>query len=176
MNKASKTIYLARHAKSSWNSPAQNDFERPLSRRGMADAQRVASELAHRQWIPEKMISSPAERAKQTCHAFCEGIHYPQEDVIWEPALYGAYTITLLQLISHLPEALNSVMLIGHNPAMEDCLEHLCDAAVFEKLRQVNGKLFTTSNVARLHLSVPWKDIVMQQADLESLIRPKALL
>jgi len=176
MDKATKTIYLVRHAKSSWNNPALSDFERPLSRRGMADAQRVASELAHRQWVPEKMIASPAQRAKQTCYAFCEGVNCPPENVTWEPALYGAYTITVLQQLTHLPEALNSVMLIGHNPAMEDCLEHLCDAALLEKLRQANGKLFTTANVARLRFSAPWKDIVMQQADLESLIRPKALL
>ncbi len=168
-----KTIYLARHAKSSWNSGAPTDFDRPLSHRGAADAVKMGDELNRLGWMPEMVVSSPAIRAKQTCKSLCDKLGVPFESVVWNKEFYAAYVITLLHILSALPESTKSVMLIGHNPAMEDLLLHFCsDANAFE---QENGKLFTTGNIVKVTVDAVWKDLTMCEATLEKILRPKEL-
>ena len=168
-----KTIYLARHAKSSWNSGAETDFERPLSNRGVADAVRMGDELNNLGWKPEIIISSPAIRAKQTCHTYCQKLGFSTDDVVWNKDIYAAYVVTLLHILSALNESRSSVMLIGHNPAMEDLLQHFClDTNAY---RQKNGKLFTTGNVVKITVESSWKDLAMCEANLDKLLRPKLL-
>ncbi len=168
-----KTIYLARHAKSSWNSGAATDFDRPLSNRGVADAVKMGDELKHLGWQPEKVISSPAIRAKQTCHTLCEKLDFPIANIVWNKDIYAAYTVTLLHILSALPESSNSVMLMGHNPAMEDLLINFCGDV--SDYRQKNGKLFTTGNVVKITTESNWKDLAMCEARLEEILRPKML-
>jgi phosphohistidine phosphatase len=168
-----KTIYLARHAKSSWNSGAATDFDRPLSNRGVADAVRMGDELNRLGWKPEKVISSPAIRAKQTCHTLCEKLDFPINRIVWNQDIYAAYVITLLHILSALPESTKSVMIIGHNPAMEDLLLHFCDDA--NSYQQKNGKLLTTGNVVKISTLSDWKDLTLCEAKLEKILRPKML-
>ena len=168
-----KTIYLARHAKSSWSSSAETDFDRPLSNRGVADAVRMGNELNNLAWKPEKIISSPAIRAKQTCQTLCDKLDFSFERVVWNRNIYAAYMVTLLQLLSALSESTKSVMLIGHNPAMEDLLIHFCGDA--NAYKQRNGKLFTTGNVVKITVESSWKDLAMCEARLEQILRPKSL-
>jgi phosphohistidine phosphatase len=170
-----KTIYLARHAKSSWNSDASNDFDRPLSNRGFTDAEKMGKQLHHLEIKPEKIISSPALRAKQTCESYCEQLDISLGEIEWNEEIYAAYTVTLLHILSALPETVKSVMLVGHNPAMEDLLVHLCGESAINNKRQKNGKLFTTGNVAKIIVSVPWPQLVMHDAKLKDLMRPKEL-
>ena len=170
-----KTIYLARHAKSSWISGALNDFDRPLNKRGEKDSIKIAEELQRLGWLPEKIIASPAIRAKQTCKAYCKILQYPIVNVEWNSEIYAAYTITLLQLLSSLNEDISSVMLIGHNPAMEDLLVHLCGYSKVSEHQQKDGKIFTTANVAKLTTNSDWKDLVMDEMVLEGLLRPKEI-
>lgn len=170
---SNKIIYLARHAKSSWDSGVATDFDRPLSNRGFSDAKRIGDELNSLGWKPNRIISSPAIRAKQTCQIFCEKLNFPLDQVIWDQGIYAAYTVTLIQLLSALPESASSVMLIGHNPVMEDLLIHFCgDATAY---RQKNGKLFTTGNVVKITIESHWKDLIMCEAVLDEILRPKAL-
>lgn len=168
-----KTIYLARHAKSSWNSGAATDYDRPLSNRGMADAVRMGNELNRLAWKPEKIISSPAVRAKQTCQTLCDKLGYDFDYVIWHKEFYAAYVVTLLHSLSALSESTKSVMLIGHNPSMEDLLLHFCSDA--NEFQQDNGKLFTTGNIAKITVDTAWKDLTMCEATLEKILRPKML-
>jgi phosphohistidine phosphatase len=168
-----KTIYLARHAKSAWNSPAPTDFDRPLNDRGMTDAIRIGKALKSMNWKPEKIISSPALRAQLTCLAYCKTIGFDELAVEWRKDFYAAYMVTLLQALTNLPETVKSVMLIGHNPAMEDLLEHLCGD--ISELLQKNGKLLTTGNVARLSIKSHWKNLLMNEATIVKLLRPKEL-
>ncbi|MCF6190832.1 MAG: histidine phosphatase family protein [Cocleimonas sp.] len=169
----SKIIYLARHAKSSWDSGAATDYDRPLSNRGVADAVRMGDELQRLGWKPERVISSPAIRAKQTCQTLCDKLDFPFDGVVWNKDIYAAYVVTLLHSLSALPESSNSVMLMGHNPSMEDLLLHFCsDANAFQ---QENGKLFTTGNIAKITVDAAWKDLTLCEAKLEEILRPKEL-
>ena len=170
-----KTIYLARHAKSSWNMNFTKDFDRPLNKRGESDAIRMGEEMRSRLWQPERIIASPAMRVKQTCKAYCEILGYPLENVDWNDDIYEAYTITLLQILINLNESTKSVMLIGHNPAMEDLLLQLCGKAKVSECQQKDGKILTTANVAKLSFDGVWKDITMASISLDELIRPKTI-
>jgi phosphohistidine phosphatase len=170
-----KILYLARHAKSSWRSDAQSDFDRPLSKRGRDDAARVAKALRNLGWQPDTIISSPAIRAKQTCRYYAEALGFTPNQVIWNNDIYHAYTITLLHLLSRLPDDCNHVMLVGHNPAMEDLLYHLCGEESARVHMQNNGKLLTTANVVKIVIDVAWKDLVMCDALLDQFLRPKEL-
>jgi len=170
-----KTIYLARHAKSSWNSDAETDFDRPLSSRGEADAKRVGEEMLNRDWLPQKVISSPAIRAKQTSKILCSELNYPIESIQWNSEIYSAYTVTLLHVLTNIDETIDSVLLLGHNPAMEDLLVHLCGFAETHQYKQSNGKLFTTANVVKINADVSWKNLMMHHADLTAMLRPKEL-
>ena len=169
-----KTIYLARHAKSSWSTSA-SDFERPLSKRGFADAKKVGEEMQHLGWIPECIMSSPALRASQTCQAYCDALSFPHSQVEWRKDFYAAYTITLLHALTSLDKNIRSVMLLGHNPSMEDVLTHLCTRRDLSKIKQANGKLFTTANVMQLRYQGQWCDLMMGEAVLDVVLQPKAL-
>ena len=170
-----KTIYLARHAKSSWNMGMTRDFDRPLNKRGETDAIKMAKELQRLSWLPEKIISSPAQRAKQTCLAYCDILEYPVNEIEWNPDIYEAYTVTLLQILSNLEESTNSIMLIGHNPAMEDLLLQLCGDAQARKWKQKDGKFLTTGNIVNISFEGVWKEVTMGSVFLEQLIRPKTI-
>lgn len=168
----SKTIYLARHAKSSWDSGVTKDFGRPLSNRGQKDAVKMGNVLNDLDWKPEKIISSPALRAHQTCLALCKGLGISADTVVWSKDFYAAYMVTLLQALTRLPEQTTSVMLIGHNPSIEDLLLHLCGDVV---PMQNNGKLFTTGNVVKISIHNSWSDLAMSEAEFIKILRPKAL-
>lgn len=170
-----KTIYLARHAKSSWDSDAITDYDRPLSNRGKKNAKRMGAELATLAWMPEKIIASPALRAKQTCESLCDRLAISNDSIEWNEDIYAAYTVTLLQIITNQLESISSVMLVGHNPSMEDVLIHFCGADQLRGSVQKNGKLFTTGNVAKITVDTSWKDLAMGDATLEGLLRPKEL-
>lgn len=170
-----KTIYLARHAKSSWTSGVLKDFNRPLSSRGQRDVLRVGVELHQLSWLPQKIISSPAKRAEQTCLAYCDALGISHNQVEWREDVYAAYTVTLLHCLTRLDEATNSVMLVGHNPSMEDLLNQLSDEQSLNQYQQDNGKLFTTANVVKITMEGKWSDLLMLDTKLEQIIRPKSL-
>jgi len=175
-----KTIYLARHAKSSWNmNLALNltkDFDRPLNKRGESDAVKMGDEMKNRLWQPEIIIASTAQRVKQTCDAYCESLDYPIAEIEWNADIYEAYTMTLIQILTNIDEGFNSVMLIGHNPAMENVLEQLAGRQKAKEFQQADGKLFTTANIAKLTFDGAWKDLVSSQVHLNELLRPKGII
>ena len=83
--------------------------------------------------------------------------------------------MTLLHILTNVDETIDSVMLLGHNPAMEDLLVHLCGFAETHQYKQSNGKLFTTANVVKINADVSWKNLMMHHADLTAMLRPKEL-
>lgn len=170
-----KTLYLARHAKSSWNTEATLDFERPLNQRGESDAINIGEELKRLIWLPEKIIASPAIRVKQTCRSYCEILEYPLDEVEWNSDIYEAYTVTLLQVLTSLDENIQSVMLVGHNPAMEDLLVNICGYSSVREQSQADGKIFTTANIAKLTTDSSWKDLLANDVYLEKILRPKEI-
>jgi phosphohistidine phosphatase len=114
-----KTIYLNRHAKSSWSRPYSSDFERGLNKRGKINAEFMAKRFAIE--VPYvTLISSPAVRALNTAKQFALALGIPEKDIIQNESIYGAGTSDMLRLIQELDDARNQVMLFGHNPTFTD--------------------------------------------------------
>ncbi|MCB0703703.1 MAG: histidine phosphatase family protein [Saprospiraceae bacterium] len=115
-----KTIYLIRHAKSDWNNPSIRDIDRPLNSRGQRDAPFMAKMLAGRGAAPDKLVSSPANRALTTASYFAAELGIPLDQILENKTIYEASPTSLLREISHLDEQWNCVLLFGHNPTFTD--------------------------------------------------------
>lgn len=161
-----KELFIMRHGKSSWNSDAPDDKSRPLNQRGFDAAARVGDGLNRLGWLPEKIIVSPAKRARQTC----ELLHMDVE-TIEDERLYEAGLNDLFSVIGETPETTKKLMLIGHNPGLEMLLLHLAPNAE----RQKNGKLLTTANVVRIGFDGKWDSLKRLKCQLLGHIRPKEM-
>jgi phosphohistidine phosphatase len=119
-------IYLLRHAKSGWAQPGERDFDRPLDGEGFAEAELVAEKAADRGYRPERVISSTAVRCRQTAEAVRRAIDEDLE-LAFVDDLYNAPVDVYLELLSSNGSA-GSLMLIGHNPTIEEAMERLIGA------------------------------------------------
>lgn len=117
------TLYITRHAKSSWASPGQDDFNRPLNERGLRDAQLMAQKFAERSEPVPILVSSTANRAITTARAFAKALgNVPIKE---QPSIYHATLEMLMAVVESLPANAKSVMLFGHNPGLSELVEHL---------------------------------------------------
>jgi phosphohistidine phosphatase len=113
-----KTIILTRHAKSSWDNILQKDIDRVLNNRGINDAPMMGKRLQQRNLNIDVIISSNAARAMQTAQLIAPSIHYPITDIQYEPTLYHAPTAIITDYIVCLPDAINTAMIVCHNPGI----------------------------------------------------------
>ena len=112
-----KTLYLVRHAKSSWEFDL-DDHNRPLNERGLRDAPRVAQKVVENLPKPDLVMSSDAMRAKTTALFFIEAFGIPENELVLEHKLYDFSGNDLLQVIRTCPDTVNCLLLFGHNNAM----------------------------------------------------------
>lgn len=159
-----KTLFLLRHAKSSWNAPQLDDFQRPLAPRGENALPGMAQVLDAIETKPERVYSSPAKRALQTAQGIVQLLSSPIQVETHDP-LYLADVNACLELTHSLPDQLQSVMLVGHIPGMEEFLEWLCCG------QSVGFISLKTANLAWLELNISsWKDTGHARASLRALI------
>ncbi|HAB36038.1 MAG TPA: histidine phosphatase family protein [Cryomorphaceae bacterium] len=112
-----KTVYLIRHAKSSWEYPHLEDRERPLKGRGIRDAHLMAAWLAEEIYPAPFMVSSPATRALHTSMIFARNFGQSLDSILTDEALYEVSVEGLRSFLRGLPDAENNVMVFGHNPS-----------------------------------------------------------
>lgn len=129
-----KSLYLIRHAKSSWDDPLQNDFDRPLNKRGRRDAPRMGKRLQEREIHPDLLLSSPAERALSTCLIIADKIGHPLYQVLTDRRLYHAGEDQLLTLIRDLDDANDEVIIFAHNPGLTDFVNRASKAFVTDNI------------------------------------------
>ncbi|MEH0155506.1 histidine phosphatase family protein [Limibacter armeniacum] len=122
-----KTLYLVRHAKSSWDHPELSDFDRPLNKRGLKAAPLMGKVLHEKGVIPQQVISSSAKRAKETAITIVKEIGLNPDNIIYADKIYEASTNTLLTLIKSCDDKVTSLMLFGHNPTFTDLANVLTD-------------------------------------------------
>ena len=111
-----KTLYINRHAKSSWKFENLNDFDRPLNTRGKKAAEFMANKLKEKGEEIELMVTSPANRAISTCEYFAEAFEYDHGLIEEAHSMYHADHGTLLTIIDNMPDSFDKVMIFGHNP------------------------------------------------------------
>jgi phosphohistidine phosphatase len=121
---AMKSLHLLRHAKSDWSDATLDDFGRPLSRRGKRARKLIAGYVTG--WEIDLVVCSPAARARATAEPLLGVLRCP---IAYDESLYGADTDRLLALTRRLPEPISSVMLVGHNPSIEEFTALLCGSS-----------------------------------------------
>jgi phosphohistidine phosphatase len=160
-----KTILLLRHGKSKRGPEYETDFERPLAKRGKRDAARVGAFLAEQDLVPDLVLSSRAERARQTTLRCTEAADY-QGEVRFEEVLYFAGDDAYLELLGALDDAVGSVLVVGHNPDMESVIETL--SGQYARM--------PTAALARVDVEVErWADLVEGGGRLAWVQLPRAL-
>lgn len=112
-----KQVYLLRHAKSSWKDAELSDIDRPLNKRGKADAPAMGMHLHKKHVKPQLIITSPAKRAFKTAALMAPELGYAEKNIHIDMSLYGANAQQIHKLLVSLEPGLDKVMLIGHNPA-----------------------------------------------------------
>lgn len=169
-----KTLYLLRHAKSSWKKPARDDFERPLSKRGRRAAHLIGEYLGDRGIRPAQILCSPARRTRETCEHL-ESRFAAAVPVRLEKGIYLADAPALLRRLRRLSDSLPSVMVIGHNPGLERLALILIGAGDVEARQRLESK-FPTGALAVLTADIDqWRLLGPGCARLEVFVRPKDL-
>lgn len=169
-----KVIHLMRHAKSSWDDAALDDFDRPLNARGRKAARGMARRLAGLGIRPQVVLCSGARRARQTFEALDEALE--GADVVIERGLYEAGPNELLARLWRLDDkGLDSVLLIGHNPAVERLALALASSGADDALARLEAK-FPTAALATLTAPVDqWTAVEPGTCRLERFVRPADL-
>jgi phosphohistidine phosphatase len=157
-----KLLYLLRHAKSSWNDPTLNDHERPLTRRGKRAAETIRDHLRANGVRPDLVLCSTARRAVATLDRITPGIGAGVE-VRTETGLYAAGSADLLRRLREVPDAVGSVMVIAHNPGLQDLAIDLAGGG--EALARLEEK-FPTGALATLGFDGTWSDLGEHRARL----------
>jgi phosphohistidine phosphatase len=121
-----RTLLILRHAKSSWAQAGQDDWQRPLNDRGLRDAPAVGEWLREQSLVPDLIITSDAVRARTTAQAVAAASGYKGELVV-EPSLYLATPDDAIAVLSGVADDARSVMIVGHNPGLEDLVAQLTD-------------------------------------------------
>lgn len=158
-----KTLYVLRHAKSSWDDPAMSDFERPLNERGKKAAPFMGELMAKEGFEPYLIMSSPAARAKATAELVKKAGDLDAE-IRYEHRIYEASPQTLRQIVSETDDAYPSVLVVGHNPGIEGFIRYL------------TGQLqpIPTATLAVIDLNVDsWFNINEGRSELQRIYRPK---
>lgn len=125
-----KTLYLARHAKSSWKYHKLDDFERPLNKRGRRNAPFMGEVLERLKVSPDLIISSPANRAAMTARVLAAAIDYPLENIQYSEAIYEFSEFALIEVIQQIDDELKAVMLFGHNPGITGLANYVGDQSI----------------------------------------------
>lgn len=125
-----KTLYLVRHAKSSWKYPNLDDFERPLNKRGHKNAPFMGRILKKLKVAPDLIISSPANRAAMTARIIAAALDYPLENIRFSEAVYEFSEKALISVVKQIDDAVNHAMVVGHNPAINGLANFIGDQPI----------------------------------------------
>lgn len=154
-----------RHAKSSWGEASLADFERPLNERGLKAAPLVGRFMRRQKLRPELILSSPAERARQTAALVAEAARL-DAPLRYDERIYEATPARLFEVISQVEETVSELLLVGHNPGLEGLLEMLAGGS----------RRMPTAALARVALDVEkWNRVREGVGRVELFVKPKEL-
>lgn len=169
-----RKLFLLRHAKSSWDDPSSEDFDRPLNGRGRKDAKRMGRYMAEQGFRPGIALVSAAARTVATWELIEP--HLEGVPVAIEEELYEAGKSRLLDRLRRMDEHMDSVLLVGHNPGIgrlaEVLVDHHGDPALLAEL----AAKFPTGALAEIGLDIGhWGELEAGRGRLLSFVRPKDL-
>jgi len=166
-----KQILIMRHAKSSWDHPGLKDFARPLNERGLKDAPKVGKYLKEIDCLPDKVYSSPAQRAKETITLVAESAGLNIKMINWEEDLYFGSPRSYFETIRAADNDDDRIMLVGHNPLIEETIAYL-----LSRDSQYSVIMPTAAIVCLEANENKWKNIDPGSCALKWHIIPKVLI
>ncbi|MET0576833.1 MAG: histidine phosphatase family protein [Mesorhizobium sp.] len=169
-----KSLLLLRHAKSSRDNLALDDFDRPLAERGREAAPAIGAELASRRWLPEAVLVSPAKRTRQTWALVAAELPAAPKAMFAKP-LYMASPEQLLQRIRKVVETRQTLLVIGHNPGIEELALQLAGSGSDRNALAGISEKFPTAALARFAFDGRWADLSAGEAKLTHFLRPRDL-
>ena len=160
-----RTLYLLRHAKSSWKDETLPDYDRPLKDRGRKAAKRIGRYLAAEKLKDPIVVCSPAVRTRETADIVLRQANLRVE-VRFEERIYEASLRDLVHVVSEIPDEKQVAIMIGHNPGFEELLAYLTG----------EGRRMPTCALAKIKFEVEgWKDIKEDAGTLDWFVTPKEL-
>jgi len=160
-----KTLFLLRHAKSSWNDSSLQDFDRPLNARGLKGAELIGTFIKKEKVSFDLVLSSPAVRARETIEIVLKTAKLPVE-VRYDQRIYDASPPALIEVITQIDEDKKKVLLVGHNPGIERLLEMLAGGITH----------VATGTFAKIDLkAAKWTNILASPGSLDWVVKPKEL-
>ena len=169
-----KRLTVLRHAKSSWDDPHLDDFDRPLNNRGWKSARRMGAEMKRRGMHFDLVLASTAARVRETIDGVQEEFDFGAP-IQFEPRIYMTSEGTLMDLIRALPEKVKAPLLVGHNPDLEHLLVGLTRDDERGQRRRVPGK-YPTGALAVVELPAKkWAEVAPESGEIVELILPKEL-
>ena len=164
-----RTLVVLRHAKSSPGDPRDRDFDRPLNERGRDSAAAVGQFMRDREWAFDLVLASPAVRVRQTIEGIEETYGRALDPDFREP-LYNAPAATLLRQLRSIDDQVQKVLLVGHNPGLQELVLLLADAAS-DDIRGVAAN-FPPAALAELEVRGGWHDLRPGSCPLIAFVRP----
>ena len=154
-----KALLIMRHAKSDYPADVAHDIDRPLNKRGRKDVPRMAAVLHSSDQVPERILSSPAQRARETAEGMAGGA-----ELVFDERLYMAGPAALTDVATGLPASVDAALFVGHNPGLEEWIERLCGARV----------RFPTAGLAALQVDISrWDQIRGASTQLQWFVVPR---
>jgi phosphohistidine phosphatase len=174
------TLSLLRHAKSSWDEPGLSDHERPLAKRGQKAAPKVGAALAGMGVQPDLVLCSSAARTRETLSLVLQKFPAPPPQVVYEESIYMATPAALLMRIrsveaEHCDRTPHQVMVVGHNPGLEELAMLLIGRGPDDDMRRIADKFPTCAAAIIAFETNNWTEIDAGAGRLEHFIMPRQL-
>lgn len=169
------TLTLLRHAKSGWNDPVARDFDRPLNERGDRAAVLIGQWIKRNDLQFDHVLASPAVRVIDTIDQVVKGLG-TRIDAQWDRRIYLASSATLMDVLRDEGEQHKSVLMIGHNPGLEDLVFDIVPDDGSSPLRDVIYEKYPTAALTRMELAIDkWADLDRNCGKVTHFIRPRDL-
>ena len=163
--KNSKNLYLLRHAKSAWDKSNLPDFDRPLNKRGKENLVGLANLAAMLNPSPDLVLTSPSKRTLETTKGFCQGIPH-LITIVEQSELYHASKEEILCRIHKVPEKIQSLLIVGHNPGLEEFISWILMGSLVSIPLQM-----TTGSFVQMTFNISlWSEIAPETATLQLMI------
>ncbi|MGE3747800.1 MAG: histidine phosphatase family protein [Sphingomonadaceae bacterium] len=170
-----KRLTLLRHAKSGWDDPVSRDFDRPLNGRGKKASETIGRWLKSQEISFDYIAASPAVRVVETIDHVAIGYGETMAPV-WDKRAYLASASSLLDIIHEAPDDSDTMLLVGHNPGLEDLILLLVPDQTGDDARDAVEEKYPTASLAEIDFDVPhWADVKAGGGKLAYFKRPRDL-
>ena len=170
-----KRLTLLRHAKSGWDDPVARDFDRPLNAKGKRAARTIGHYLRDHRLHYDRIAGSPAVRVVETLEEVAAGLGETIAPA-WDKRIYLASGVTLLDVVHDTPDDAQSLLLVGHNPGLEDLILMLVPDRTGDETRDQVEEKFPTASVAELEFDADrWAEVKAGSGRLVRFVRPRDL-